>query len=282
MQKFDAIIFWCEFPEKIPLRRMRLIDFPCEVYVAAKDRKEYVFWGKKVKQKNVRVGVWPTLSFHEGYWFSKYITREAIDKLKEFDGIDVKIDIEPPIPYTSSLFQRFSLIRLIRDCMRGTWGMKERNKAYLWSVIRGLKSKKIFVSGFPLPNILSKSYGDDMKEMHPRFFRNYFLYSTFFKNCVLRELVMWYYKWFVKIRKKQHAKDKLYFAIGCVGTGVFSTEPVYGNVVDFERDLDRFLEWGVRNLVVFNLEGVLEKKDAEAWMNALKKRCTAFSVGSGV
>jgi hypothetical protein len=64
----------------------------------------------------------------------------------------------------------------------------------------------------------------------------------------------------------------LYFAIGCLGPGVFSTEPIYKNIKEFENDLDDFLSWGVKNLVIFNLEGLLERKQHKTWIQLLKNR----------
>lgn len=272
MKKFQQILFWCEFPQKIVRERVKLIDFATEVYVAARDLKEYGFWRKMLQNKHMRVGVWPALPLKAGYWFSKYTAREHIDVLKQFDGVDMKIDIEPPIPYTSRIFKKFSLYLLAKDSLREAMKHKAHNQAYLWSVIRQLKSKKIIMSGFPFPNRVSRRYGDDMRQMRPDFFRNHFLYVTFFQNRIVRECVMGYYAWYVRAKLRQYAPDRLYFAIGCVGQGIFATEPVYERVADFERDLDRFLAWGVRNVVVFNLEGILGKDAPEIWVDALKKR----------
>ena len=61
------------------------------------------------------------------------------------------------------------------------------------------------------------------------------------------------------------------FAIGCIGPGVFGNEPLYVNVNDFERDLRWFSSLGVKNLVVFNLEGVLMRENKEEWLAVLKK-----------
>ncbi len=272
MKKFHSIIFWCEFPQKIQQNRMELIDFSTEVYVAAKNKKKYFYWKKRLQKRNVQIGALPTLPLRQGYWFSRYTATKDIDTLKEFDGINMKIDIEPPIPYTSMLFRKFSLYVLMKDSLREAWKYANDNIGYLWATIDTLKSKKVIISGFPFPNIVSRSYGDDAKRMRAHFYRNHFLYITFFRNKLLREIVMAYYSFYVRSKLKQYNPERLYFAIGCVGNGIFSTEPVYDNVKEFARDLDRFMNWGVRNLVVFNLEGILVRKDAEAWVAALKSR----------
>ena len=85
---------------------------------------------------------------------------------------------------------------------------------------------------------------------------------------------MLYYYLYVKskLRLYENNTNKLYFAIGCLGNGVFFTEPIYENIKDFERDLDKFSKWGVKNLVVFNLEGILNKAETHLWINAIKSR----------
>ena len=53
MNKFNKIIFWCEFPKKIDPKRIALIDFNTEVYIAVKSVKEFNYWKKKLKNKNI-------------------------------------------------------------------------------------------------------------------------------------------------------------------------------------------------------------------------------------
>ncbi len=272
MQKFDQIIFWCEFPKVIAKNKIKLIDFKTEAYVTSKDIKEYNFWKKKLDNRYIHWGAWPTLPLKEGYWFSKFTKIEYINKLKTFNGIDMKIDIEPPIPYTSKLFKKFSLYLLVKDAIFETFRHKRDTRKHLWKTINSLKSKKIIISGFPFPNFISSSYGDNYKKFTDNFYRNHFLYITFFQSRILRKLIMFYYYLYVKAKLKKYHSDKLYFAVGCVGSGIFTTEPIYNNIRDFEKDLDKFLKWGIKNLVVFNLEGILTKKEPHKWINALKVR----------
>ncbi len=272
MDKFNQIIFWCEFPNKVNSKTIKLIDFDTEVYITAKTVKEYKQLSKRFKNKHIKIGLWPILSFEAGYWFSKYTKKEDIDKLKEFDGINMKIDIETPIPTKSFLFKKFSLYSLIRDANKELKNHKYDNKEYLLNVINSLKSKKIIISGFPFPNFISKGYGDDSTQFNKNFYRNHFLYTTFFQNKLLKKIIKFYYSIFVKHKLKKYPLDKIYFAIGCTGSGVFSTEPTYKNVQEFEKELDDFLKWGVKNLVVFNLEGILNRKNPGYWLKSLKER----------
>src|SRR3989344_3302370 len=91
--------FWCEFPEKVNWKNFKkLVNFETEVYVTCKNREEFNFWKKKIKNKFIDVGAWPVLSKEEGYWFSGFLDKKSIDKLNDFDSLKIKIDIEPPFP----------------------------------------------------------------------------------------------------------------------------------------------------------------------------------------
>src|SRR3989344_6611323 len=91
--------FWCEFPEKVNWEEFKeLVNFKTEVYVACRNKKEFNFWKERIKNKYIDIGAWPILNKKDGYWFSGFLNKKSIDKLKEFNGLKIKIDIEPPFP----------------------------------------------------------------------------------------------------------------------------------------------------------------------------------------
>src|SRR3989344_359555 len=92
------VIFWCEFPKELDFKKLNnLMIFDTEVYFAVKNIKELNAIKKKMKNKNIKIGAWPVIDKKDGYWFSGFISKKDIDKLDEFKGLRVKIDIEPPI-----------------------------------------------------------------------------------------------------------------------------------------------------------------------------------------
>ncbi len=256
---FSSIVFWCEFPEKVDWKNLK-IPFPCSVYIAVSSRKEFEKI-KKGSSKNIQFGVWPVLSKIEGYWFSGFCGKESIQKLLEYKGLDIKIDIEPPFP-----FIKFSSFGLLKYGVKMFLFRRAKNNNFLIQTIEELaKSSQIIISGLPLPEFLSRKYGDDIRKDLGG--RNFFIYKTFFSGF-LGKFLERYYRWFIRSRLKIY-KERAMFAIGCTGSGILGNEPVYSDLKSFEEDLKWFSQCGVKNLVVFNLEGILMRRDSEEWMKML-------------
>src|SRR3989344_4439459 len=114
MVMFKKIIFWCEFPEQVKDwkatdKLLKKIKIPVEVYTGVQSVNEYRKWKKKTR---IPMYPWPLLSRKEGYWFSGFSSKKSIDKLKQYKGIKMKIDLEPPIPpwsYTTPKIVMFAV-----------------------------------------------------------------------------------------------------------------------------------------------------------------------------
>ncbi len=264
MDQFNKITFWCEFPEEVDWKKVNeLIDFQTSVYIASNSRREFLKWKSKIKSKYISVGVWPTLSKEKGYWFSSYCSKESIDKLKEFRGINLKIDLEPPI-----IQGGYGFIRIITIYTKLLLFKKPKNGFYLNKIIAELsKESEIILSGLPLPKNLAKRYGDNYTENNV--FRNSFIYSTLTPR-ILRPIMNIYYKYYIKRSIKNH-KDKLMFAVGCIGHGIFYNEPTYNNIKEFEKDLKFLLKNKVKNVVIFDLTGIMKKQNTEEWLKIIKE-----------
>ena len=247
------IIFWCEFPEKVNWSEVKkLINFNSEIYVACKDKNSFLSLKDKIKIKNIDFGVWPILDLDEGYWFSGFLNETSIDKLDQFNGEKIKIDIEPPFPGRNKNPYLFLLKYLF---LRG-----KNNKYLRKKIIELSKDSKIIVSGFPLPLFFRKRYGHfDCDGVE----KSYIAYTTFFKSLKV------YYSWFIKRELK---KDKeLIVGLGCVGKGIFGNEPVYGNLEEFKRDLELVKKLGVKSVVIFDISGLMDKEDRKDWIEVLEK-----------
>lgn len=262
---FKRIIFWSEFPDRVNWKKVKkLIDFKTEIYVACKTRKEFEKWEKKINSKNIEVGAWPVLEKEDGYWFSGFTSKKNIDKLKEFKGLKIKVDIEPPIPkkeYTFSLVF-FWLIKYI-------FLKKPKNNKYLKEVIKKLsKNTYIISSGFPFPEFITKRYGDDL-EIEGNIKKNYMAYSTFIPKPLM-PLAVFFFSIFIKKALKKY-KDRLMIALGCIGPGIFKTEPTYKGIEEFRKDLERAKMLGVKNIVIFRIDAILKRKKPEEWVKVLKE-----------
>lgn len=266
MQKFDSLIFWCEFPKEINWKEFNeTINFKSEVYIASNSKKEFLLWKSKIKSKQItKVGVWPILTKEEGYWFSGYSSRKSIEKLKEFIGIDMKIDLEPPL-----LNMDYGFFNIICRYTKFFLLNRTNNKGYLNKIILKLSKKsEIILSGFPFPKFLTSFY---IKELESRknLVKNYFIYSTLIPK-MFRSLTRYYNKMFIKnaIKKNKH---KVFFAVGCVGHGILGNEPTYRNTYEMEKDLNFLLNNGIRNVVIFDLAGIMKRRNPEEWFNTIRK-----------
>ncbi len=254
------VIFWSEFPENVNWAQVKkLIDFKTKVYVAVKEKKEYERLSRKIRTKNIEVGVWPKLSDDEGYWFSGFVRKTSIDKLKEFNGLDMKIDIEPPFPGKHlkkvKLFFMYFLPHVIRS---------GKNNAYLEGVLKGLKGN-IIISGFPLPAWITRRYGD-VTLLQKNMEKNFISYTTI--TC--RFLSRLYIKNFVKYAIKRYG-NKAVFAVGCTGRGVFGNEKTYSNIKEFKDDLMLIKKAGAKKIAVFSIEGIMERSDKIDWLKEIKR-----------
>lgn len=241
------ILIWCEFPEQVNWKK---VPKGLDIYVAAKSMKEYL------KYKKYCSGVWPILSKGEGYWFSGYCSKEAIAKLKEFDGENIKIDIEPKI---SKLYRTSFIGKLLYPFILLSLGIPRKNQ-YLKKTIENLRSKTVIISGPALPDFILRLYGDKIK-LKPTWSRNYFLYPTLFGRFWL---IRKYEEWFIK-KKIRELKTQVMFSLGCTGKGIIGDEKTYKTLEEFKRDVSWLQNLGVKNPVIFSLEGIMQRKDSKNW-----------------
>ena len=250
---FKNIIFWCEFPNKLDFKKLNEITFPCSIYFASKNKKEFLDHKKKVKNRKIKVGAWPTLSKKEGYWFSSFSSKKSIDKLKEFKEISIKIDIEPPIPNFKFSYGKFISYLLKYSFKKG------ENYEYLNNTIKEIsKNTDIILSTYPFPNWILKNYGLN-KNLNIKF--NYFLYPSMYSNF-FKPYIWAYYKTIIN--------NKDYFALGLISEGIFGNEPVYNSIKEFEKDLQIFKKLNLENIVIYSIEGLLKQKNYKEWIKLLK------------
>ena len=262
---FNTVTFWSEFPEKVNWKLFSsLIDFNCSVYVLCKNRSNFNKWKLKIKSKYIDLGAWPALSFKEGYWFSGLSSKESIDKLKEFQGLKIKLDLEPPIRMESYS----DVVALAYGVEFFLFRQYPRNN-YLHKVIYDLsKNTDIIASGYPFPDFVTKRYGGDIR-INSKIRKNYFIYTSYFPDP-FKSLLNVYYKWFIRKRIEEEG-NKAMFALGCIGHGVYGNERIYKNVEEFRKDLGMFNELGVKNLIVFEVAGIMERKNPKKWIDAIKQ-----------
>ncbi len=253
------IIFWCEFPAQIDFKSLnRLIKFKTSIYFAVHNKKEFAGLKKKIKNKNITIGAWPILERRAGYWFSGFLAKKDIDRLDHFDGLNIKIDIEPPIYSGEHSLLKDIVWFLCYSLVSG------KNNDYLSMRIKQLHGNLI-LSGFLLPDFIRKRYGDFSIGYYSgsKYAKNYICYTTFFPKA-FRGLIRQIYCSIIKRMSKRN-----FFAIGLANSGVFGNEPEYEDIDEFKKDLAMVKKAGIKNLCVYSIEGVLKRKDAKNWLLAV-------------
>jgi hypothetical protein len=253
------VLFWCEFPKETNWDLVnKEIDFKTEIYIAAYSREEFLEYKKKIKNKNVSVGAWPTLSKKEGYWFSGFTEKKSIDKLDNFKNFNIKIDLEPPIfDGKKTLFR--SLKWIIKPIFQ-----KAENKNYLADKINGLKNKKIIISP-RLPKIYMKKLVGNIKDRKNIYYSHIF-YTSMLSKPLEFLLKLFYKKWF-----KKENNPKFYVALGCLDVGIYGNEKLYKNLDGFKKDIEFMKKINIDKIVIFHLGGLFNKKDYKEWLNLIRK-----------
>lgn len=121
------VSFFEEFPKKESLTKLNLVDWPCKLYLAAKNLKEFNKLKSKIRSKNVKqVVYWPVLSRLEGYWISPFSDRSALVRtLDELKGKNVPVMVDAELPtetnvhlYLAQSFNFFRNRKLISDFVK--------------------------------------------------------------------------------------------------------------------------------------------------------------------
>ncbi len=248
------IIFWSEFPEKVDWKKFNsLLKFNVDVYIACKSRKEFSLWEDKIKSKKIKLGVWPVLSKKDGYWFSGFTNKKDVDKLKEFKVLDIKIDLEPPLPKYK--YSNFNMLRYL------SWILfnKPKNSKYLEKEILELSKKnKIILNLFPFPKWFLKWKGLYFKI--PNATENYMMYSTY-AGSLFRPFIIFLNKRFLRKNKVKMC------SIGLIGRGILESEGIYKNIEEFKEDLEMVKG---RDIAIYSVESLMNKKRPEEWLKIIE------------
>ncbi len=264
------VILWSEFPSSVNWREAKKLfrdsNLKAEIYVASRSKKEFFSWKNKIESSEIEVGAWPVLSKKEGYWFSGLCEKSSIDKLKQFSGLKIKIDLEPPFPswdYNDFKFLLFSLSLILKE---------GKNNNYLKETIDDLsKSSTVLVNEFPLSRqVLSRSgiFYDLSKKKN--IIKNIMLYSTI-PNPIFRPLVKAYLRNFAKNFIARNGSKGLSFSIGLIGSGILKNENTYRDIKEFAHDLDFIKKIGCQKVAIYSIDSIMQKKNPEEWIRFIKK-----------
>lgn len=259
MAGFENIVLWCEFPQDVKWKELdRMLadaQFSPETYVACTSYENYRWWAREIKKQcpNLKeVNAWPVLTKSEGYWFSGFTKKECIDRLLEYKGTKIKIDLEPSFPnhdYTNTKIAKFLLGLLLK---------KGKNNTHLAKTIEELsRNNEVLVNEFPLPKMMLKRWGCYYHSTN----KNIMCYTSLLKPKSLLRAYNF------AIAKKRKAKM---CSLGLIHSGIFGNEPYYQTPKELVSDMRYAMKKGVRNIAVYSLDSIMRRQDPISWLNALK------------
>ncbi len=224
------ISFFEEYLTRKNLRKLRLINFPTKLYIAAPSLRKFNSIKNKIKNKKVKqIIYWPVLSREEGYWISPFSKTKALRRI--FDEVQdkniiVMLDLEPP----------FTRKRLLISEMFNFF----RSKSFIKKFI-----KKHEVIG-------CESY-------HNRFFLRFFGLSYDIKN---EKTIKMFYSSMVPFSRK--TKDKMLenlskkgfiVALGTITKGEAGNEPIL-SPEELDKDLAILKKNNVKEVIIYRLGGL--------------------------
>ncbi len=267
--KFDNILFWCEFPDRIDWKKLNEFfkqnDFVADFGIVCVSKEDFL----KKKELTSRYSnlklkrAWPVLSKKQGYWFSSQTSKKAIDSLDQYKGMKIKLDIEPPLPKINS----YQTNKFVMDLWLLTQMFKKgKNQNYLKKKILELsKTTDVMLSTFSFPKLIAKRMGMIYSK---KLSYNYIYYSSFIPKFFL-PLYNVYISSYIK--KRLRFDKQTFFAVGLLTPGIFNDEPCYKKVSELDYDLKFLLKRKVKNCVIFRLGSFLELKQPKKWLKVIKK-----------
>ena len=277
---FKTIIFWSEFPWQVNWdylnKLLAKLKFNIKIYVAVKSKKEFEYIKRKIKSRYIALSVWPVLDKDKGYWFSGFTEKRDIDKLKQYKGMNIKIDLEPPLPewtYRNHRMIFFAIKQLLR---------KGKNNEYLKKTIYDLtKTSKvetvvnqiqIIANEFPLARWYLERQGMYI-DLKKNMTKNIMCYTSFAGNF-FRPFLRIYMKYYMKKAVEKY-NEGVMFSIGLIGPGILQNEKTYRSIEEFKQDLDMVKESRAKEIAIYSIEGLLKRENPEEWLilvkNYLKK-----------
>ncbi|MEM4244597.1 MAG: hypothetical protein QW404_01180 [Candidatus Nanoarchaeia archaeon] len=234
------VSFFEEFPKKENLSKLKLVEWPTKVYIAARSLKEFRKYKAMVKGKNViQVVYWPVLDKLEGYWISPFSDKSALLRvLGELKGKNIPVMIDAEIPFATNVhlyfrsFNFFSNKKLIQDFV------KKHKDVYVCEYYPDGKLNEDLLSLFGL-HFDSGKYKSKVIRMV------YHSMRRFDEPFILSE---------IKRGKKQFGKNFI-VAYGTIAKGIKGHERIL-SPSQLEKDLKIAKKLGVKEVVIYRLGGL--------------------------
>ena len=231
------ISFFEEFPTKENLNKVKLIDFPTKLYLAAPSLKEFNQIKKSIKNKHIKEFVyWPILERNEGYWISPFSKRTALkrifNELSE-SKVSVMLDLELPTTQKPSLYITQAINFIV-------------NKARIKRLVKTHKGKIYLAEYFPVGKtklLLFKLIGIHYNNKKAIVIKMFYSSLHSFSDNFLKEE-------FKTVNKKDYI-----IGLGTISTGIHGTDPII-TLKTLKRDLILAKQAKIKEAVIFRLGGL--------------------------
>lgn len=220
---------------------MKFVDWPCKLYLAARNLNEFNKFKSTVKSTHVKeVVYWPLLEKLEGYWISPFSDRSALVRtLNELKGKNVPVMIDAELPTETSvhlyLAQSFNFFRnrkLISNFV------KKHSNVYVSEYYPDGRLNEKILSLFGLHFDSGRFDSKVIKLV-------YHSMHSFDERFITSE---------INRGKKQFGKNFI-VAYGTIAKGIDGTEPLL-SPSQLSKDLSIAKKAGVKEVIVYRLGGL--------------------------
>ncbi|MBL4635355.1 MAG: hypothetical protein JKY56_15950 [Kofleriaceae bacterium] len=252
---------------------------------------------QKLHAMQVPIGIWPLLDDEDGYWASvtnaqKFANRvwEALVYAKSADVpiATVAIDLEPSETLKRRLMRgtmsaRYTQLRKCDRAARTARGEREYREAVACysALSESLRGDGIESLAIAIPPVLldvacksvrwQKMFGVPVTE--PRWATlSPMVYTSMLRSLLPRGLTGLGPVLLKKVCATMSRVNSDYstcVSIGVVGKGEMKDEVCYSDISELARDVATVKNAGIGDLALFSLEGVLDRRYPEAWLEAL-------------
>lgn len=233
------INFYEEYPTKENLDKLRLVNFPTKIFIAAKSLREFEDLERKVKKikKDAEVAYWPIVK--NSYWISPFSNTcdlvRLFRELEKFEG-HMLIDLEFPVlnkeMILKNLFSFWRNKKLIMNFL-------EKNKARITT------AQAPPVLGWGFRRVFGLDYDIKLE-------KGLMFYTSTLKQNHVYSLLVGRIKGLLRgIEDKKNYN----IGLGIIAKGVLTTEAIL-TPKDLKKDLEFMKNAGFEKVVIFRLGGL--------------------------
>ncbi len=242
----------------------------------------------------IEISFWVLLGAEEGYFpneknMSTFCSRteEIISKALEASAAPkyVAIDLEMPISQVVDLLEASSLEK-IKRAYRIFMDNLDRSRfssarADLAELVQWLHSKEIKTIAAVLPWVILELEGEgnllqnametpvrgiDWDILSPMWYSSMFEGST---GGIISQGIANRIAFESSLKLRSRYGDRVGISVGVTGTGILGNEKTFGDVEELLDSIGAALSAGVRDISVYNLEGVITREDPGLWMTKM-------------